>query len=155
MLATEELQRRGREVSGENRSMTEKTLSRETDVNEREDWLAELERLVADAEGWSAEQDWLVERETKPISESRLGTYRAPALKIRRPDAVLLLEPFARDVMGALGCVDFSVFPSFERVMVVLTPKGWKFVAPNKKGLQAAWSKRNFLRMADDLAARR
>ena len=135
--------------------MTEKTLAPERAVNERDDWVAQLDRLVADAVVWSEEQEWLVEREAKPISESELGTYTAPALKIRRPDAVLLLEPFARDVVGALGCVDFSVFPSYERVMGVLTARGWKFAAPEKKGFQGAWSKRNFLRMADDLAARR
>jgi len=135
--------------------MTEKTLAPERAVNERDDWVAQLDRLVADAVVWSEEQEWLVEREAKPISESELGTYTAPALKIRRPDAVLLLEPFARDVVGALGCVDFSVFPSYERVMVVLTARGWKFAAPEKKGFQGAWSKRNFLRIADDLAARR
>lgn len=135
--------------------MTERTLLPERAANERDNWVAQLEQLVADAEAWSEEQDWLVERERKPISESLLGTYTAPALKIRRSDAVLLLEPFARDVVGAFGCVDFSVFPSFERVMVVLTSRGWKFAAPEKKGFQGAWSKRNFLRIADELAARR
>jgi hypothetical protein len=143
------------EVPWENRTMTEKTLAREHAVNERDDWVAQLDRLVTDAEGWSAEQGWLVEREAKSISEPALGIYTAPALKIRRPDAVLLLEPFARDVVGARGCVDFSVFPSFERVMVVLTANGWKFASPEKKGSQGAWSRRNFLRFADELAARR
>jgi hypothetical protein len=121
---------------------------------ERDEWLAELNRLVGEAESWSAERDWLIQRENKPIEEPGLGLYEAPSLKIRRPDAVLLLEPFARDVIGARGCVDFNVFPSFDRVLVLLTDDGWKFASPEKGG-RRAWSKRNFYKVADELAARR
>ena len=122
---------------------------------ELEEWLAELDHLIGEAEAWANEQDWLVQREIKPIEEPGLGAYEAPSLKIRRPDAVLLLEPFARDVIGAQGCVDFSVFPSLDRVLVLLTHEGWKIASPERKGARRAWSKRNFMKTADELAARR
>ncbi|MBW3599568.1 MAG: hypothetical protein KY475_20140 [Planctomycetes bacterium] len=124
----------------------EKTKSRAV---EREEWLAELERLISEAERWAAERDWLVQRESKVIDEPGLGAYDAPSLKIRRPDAVLPLETFAP------GCVDFSVFPSFDRLLVLLTKRGWKFASPERRGGRRAWSKCNFHKVADELAARR
>ena len=130
----------------------EEVTSRATD---REEWLSELDRIMAEAETWATEREWLVHHETKTIEEPALGAYTAPSLKIRRPDAVLLLEPFARDVIGAQGCVDFSVFPSFDRVLVLLTDSGWKFATPEKNGVRGAWSKRNFYKFANELASRR
>jgi hypothetical protein len=144
-------------LRGTERTMAGTNLSNQNTSarQEREKWLSELDRLMTEAQAWSSERGWLTERETKSMEEPGIGAYEAPSLNIRRPDAVLLLEPLARDVVGAQGCVDFSVFPSYERVLLLLSDDGWKFAAPEKKSVRGGWSKRSFYKFADDLAARR
>jgi hypothetical protein len=40
----------------------------------RDEYVAEVDRIVTDAEGWAREQNWLVHRGSKTITEDRFGT---------------------------------------------------------------------------------
>ena len=74
------------------------------------------------------EQQWLVHRGAKPITEDRIGSYEVPLLTIQTFAAHLILDPIARYVGGASGRIDLCVFPSYEYVLIVRTEAGWQFV---------------------------
>ena len=120
---------------------------------ERNEWIAALKELTAQAEKWAGENDWWVHLDSKTIEESMIGSYEAPVLMIRAPAGRLVLDPIARDVVGALGRVDLCAFPSYENAIIVRTPDGWHFKKTEKPDFDQAWSKKAFLKMASDLLA--
>ena len=52
---------------------------------------------------------------------------------------------------GVRGRIDFSVFPSYDYVLIVRTDAGWHFVI-DPPTLDRPWSKEAFLEIATDLA---
>ena len=120
---------------------------------QRDEWVAAVEQVVSDAEAWATEQHWLVHRGPKTITESRLGTYEVPALLIRAPAGRFVIDPIARYVGGARGKIEYSVFPSYDDVMIVRTEAGWYFVN-EPPTLDRPWSKEAFLEITAELAGK-
>lgn len=119
----------------------------------RDDWVADVERLLADAEAWAREQGWLTHREIRTLTEDLLGTYPVPSLTIRHPSATLLMEPVARYVVGAAGRVDLAVFPSYDKLLLVRGEDGaWRIVSPARREVEEPWTRENFVRLAEQLA---
>lgn len=94
----------------------------------RYEWLAEIDRVLADAERWSANQGWATLRDDRTLTEDEIGAYRAPVLLIHTMQGRVLLTPEARFVYGADGLIDLHVYPSFDDLAsIVKTPEGWWF----------------------------
>ena len=118
---------------------------------ERDEWIAAVEQVVSDAEAWATEQNWFVHRGPKAITESRIGTYEVPVLLIQAPAGRFVIDPIARYVIGALGKIEFCVFPSYYYVMIVRTEAGWQ-VETNPKTTSRPWSKQTFFEVVSELA---
>ena len=119
----------------------------------RDEWVAAVEQVVSDAEAWATEQHWSVHRGPKTITERRLGTYDVPALLIRAPAGRFVIDPIARFVGGALGKIDFCVFPSCDYVMIVRTDAGWQ-VENNPRTISRPWSRQTFFEVISELAGK-
>ncbi len=117
----------------------------------RDEWIAAVEGIVAQAEAWAIGQGWLVHRSQKTITEDQLGTYEVPVLTIQTPNGPLILDPIARFIIGALGRVDLCVFPSYEKVIIARTETGWQFVI-KPPVVDRPWSESAFLDYASQLA---
>jgi hypothetical protein len=89
-------------------------------------WQDTVDGLVDQVRGWSAERGWTATVSGREVTEEGLGSYRIPSVEIATPRGRLLLEPVTRYVGGADGRVDFSVWPSLYRVMLLHRPdQGW------------------------------
>jgi hypothetical protein len=117
----------------------------------REEWIAAVEQIVSDAEAWATEQHWFVHRGPKTITEPAIGSYEVPTLLIQATSGRFVLDPIARDVIGALGEIDFCVHPSYYYVMIVRTEAGWQFET-NPKTISRPWSKQTFFEVLSELA---
>lgn len=116
-------------------------------------WLADVEELARDVERWSNQNNWLVRRDTKSITEDKLGSYLVPYLTIRAPQGGMIFEPIARYVVGASGRVDLCAFPSFFNAVVVRTDSGWHIKSLDKDSVDRRWSEESFLETASQLMA--
>ena len=119
----------------------------------RDEWVAAVEQLVGDAEGWAHKHDWAVRREPKIIQEDRLGQYTVPRLLIHATAGRLLLDPVARYVPGALGVVDLYVLPAYDAVMVSRTDDGWRLHPIGADDVPQTWSEESFVQTALQLLA--
>jgi hypothetical protein len=117
----------------------------------RDDWVAAVEQVISDAEAWATEQHWSVHRGPKTITKRRLGTYEVPALLIWAPAGRFVLDPIARYVIGALGKIDFCVFPSCDSMMIVRTDASWQ-LETNPRTISLPWSKQTFFEVISELA---
>jgi hypothetical protein len=118
----------------------------------RAEWQQAVEALMADVRTWAEAQGWTVEAVEHTLSEEPLGTYSAPEMWITTPRGQVILEPAGRNVWGALGRVDFAVWPSMAQVMllrqadqnwVVKTEFGPKWPHP--------WGPRTFVELTEAL----
>src|SRR5690242_13704998 len=85
----------------------------------RDEWLHSLDELFQQVRAWAEQQGWPVTQTGSEIDEDELGTYTIPVLEIDAPEGRLVLQPIARDVLGAAGRVDLTVWPSLYRVMLL------------------------------------
>ncbi len=116
----------------------------------RDEWVNAVEELVEDASNWSKKQSWAVRRDSKSVTEDRLGTYTVPRLLIHTMDGRLLLDPIAGTVPGARGVVDFYALPSYDSIFIPRTETGWHFVSDTFSHLEP-WSEQSFLETANKL----
>jgi hypothetical protein len=120
----------------------------------RAEWLGAVNKLVGDAEVWSASRHWITKRDDKEIAEDFLGTYVAPRLLIAKNASRLVLEPVARFVPGATGLADFAVLPSYDSVLISRTNHQWH-VSPGEGHKPRPWSEATFQDLANRLSKRR
>ncbi len=80
------------------------------------DWLVLLERLIASVEGWAKEFNWSTKKVEKPMEDSEVGHYKAPALLLQEETTRFLLEPVARAAPGAEGVVDLYLMPAYDDI---------------------------------------
>lgn len=99
---------------------------READKSE---WLAALDQLLKDCEGWSRHQGWEAKRDAKEITDDFLSRYEAPVLLIHSPQGRLLVDPVARYTVGGEGRVDLCVMPSFESAWMARDGSTWSIQA--------------------------
>ena len=53
----------------------------------REEWLERLSGLVETVRGWAQDLDWSTRQIEKKMEDSRLGTYKAPAILLQKETA--------------------------------------------------------------------
>jgi hypothetical protein len=82
----------------------------------RKEWLDRLHGLVADVENWVVEQGWSTRRIEKPMHDSHLGSYSAPALLMQEGTVRVLLDPIAASAPGAEGVVDLYLMPAYDDI---------------------------------------
>lgn len=82
----------------------------------RDEWLRRLHELTACLKGWVEEFDWSTRVVTKKMSDSRLGSYEAPALVIQKEAVRVLLDPVALFAPGTEGIVDLYLMPGYDDI---------------------------------------
>jgi hypothetical protein len=119
----------------------------------REDWRKLVESLMADIEKWSQEQNWLVHKEQKLLTEEHLGEYPVPDIVIRLPEGRVSVEVIGRNTVGAEGRVDISAFPNLNRMLLVRVGDKWKIKTDARVDWPRQWSKRTFIELAKIMAS--
>jgi hypothetical protein len=93
----------------------------------REEWFGRLSDLVETVRNWAQELDWSTRRIEKKMGDSRLGTYKAPALLLQKETVRVLLEPIARFAPGVEGVVDLYLMPAFDDIATLyFYDGGWQ-----------------------------
>lgn len=111
----------------------------------RDEWVAAVEQLIGETETWAKSQDWGTLRESKTITEDRLGTYTVPRLLVHNMNGRVLIEAYARFVPGANGLVDVFRIPSWDGEMIELTADGWYLLRTDAEGPRELWSEPVFV----------
>jgi hypothetical protein len=118
------------------------------------DWITEVGALINQAQKWAETRGWATRQDQKIITEEIFGTYEAPALLIHTPGGRLLLDPVARNTVGAEGRLDFCVMPSYDSVALVKVDGGWTFLPDAQNGLRLPWTEEAFEKLALELLNR-
>jgi hypothetical protein len=79
-------------------------------------WLTLLAGLIGSVEEWAKELGWSPKRIEKPMQDSNVGNYAAPALLLQEETTKVLLEPIARSAPGAEGVVDLYLMPGYDDI---------------------------------------
>jgi hypothetical protein len=79
-------------------------------------WLTILTSLISSVEGWAKELGWSSKRIEKPMEDSEVGKYAAPALLLQEETTKVLLEPITRSAPGAEGVVDLYLMPGYDDI---------------------------------------
>jgi hypothetical protein len=120
----------------------------------REEWVAEVDRRLTEAEGWCANRGWLARKKPRPVKDHFLGAYEAPQLDISAFDNHFLLAPVARFAPGASGLLELALLPSYESVMVVRSDGRWYIHPVEEGGRRRPWSESAFADALTQLSAR-
>ena len=116
----------------------------------RDEWVAEINRLFAEVEGWAQHRGWGTLRDEKTLGEERLGSYRVPVLLVHTPQGRLLLEPIAQGVFEADGLIDLNRYPSFDCLVSIIRKNGgWWFRDRIHDNPDCPWSEASFVEMAN------
>ncbi|HTK73794.1 MAG TPA: hypothetical protein VL371_00970 [Gemmataceae bacterium] len=98
------------------------------------EWLDAQQRMHEEAAAAAKTRGWYVERDEKQLTESLLGAYTAPRLRIKTTANEVVLEPIARFGSGGQGVVDLLVMPTYERTHLLVFKDGsWEIVSPYGK----------------------
>lgn len=123
----------------------------------RDEWLAAIERLNADITEWvSSQPGWSIVREPdKMIQEERIGSYKAPFLRLqsKKPKGEVRLEPMARMTRGGRGVVELYAWPALYSVRLIGNARGssWEILTDSGIFIRQPWNKETFLQVAEDL----
>jgi hypothetical protein len=79
-------------------------------------WIENLNRLIGAVRTWAEELGWSTKVIDKPMEDSAIGQYRAPALLLQEAATKVLLEPIARTAPGAEGVVDLYLMPGYDDI---------------------------------------
>ena len=116
----------------------------------RTQWIARVEALVAQIEGWSVAEGWSVERSPKLLRDKLLGEYETPKLKIRLPGGELRLEPIALYNGTGDGRVDLMGYPTLNRVKFI-GEGTWEIMTDSNVPLRISWNQQTYAQLARDL----
>ena len=96
------------------------------------EWLDAQKKLMKVARAAAETKGWYVQMDEKEVSESLLGRYKAPRLRVRTNETEVVLDPVARFGSGRRGVVDLVLMPAYETVYLI-TFKGdsWHIVSPH------------------------
>jgi hypothetical protein len=80
-------------------------------------WLRRLDELVRMVKGWADDLGWATRVISKPMEDSEIGRYMAPALQLQEGTTQVLLEPVGRSAPGGVdGVVDFYEMPAYDDI---------------------------------------
>jgi hypothetical protein len=88
------------------------------------EWIGAQQEMLSEATLAAKAKGWFVETDEKRVTESLLGTYSAPRMRIRTRDLEVVLDPIARFGSGRKGIVDLVVMPSYQTVCIVTFKDG-------------------------------
>jgi len=120
----------------------------------REEWVAEVDRRLTEAEGWCASRQWLARKKPTVVKDNFLGAFEAPHLHISAFDNHFLLSPVARFAPGASGLLELALLPSYESVLVVRSGARWHIQPVEEGGRRRLWSESAFVDTLTQLNAR-
>jgi hypothetical protein len=80
------------------------------------EWLHNLSHLVEFVNRWAKELGWSTKQIEKPMEDSEIGDYEAPALLLQEETTRVLLEPIGRSAPGAEGLVDLYLMPAYDDI---------------------------------------
>jgi hypothetical protein len=80
------------------------------------DWLRMLRSLIETVEGYAKDLSWSTKRIDKPMEDSQIGKYAAPALLMQDGTTKFLLEPITRSAPGTEGVVDLYLMPGYDDI---------------------------------------
>jgi len=122
-------------------------------VHLREDWLARVRELADQIATWGDRQQWTVERFDHPIQERLLGSYSAPAVRVKLTGGEIEVIPVALQAGGADGRIDMKAYPTLSRVKLIGMPQGWQIMTDSNVPIRLPWSEETFVQLAHDLLA--
>ena len=113
-------------------------------------WFEILEGLIVPVENWVREFGWSTKRIDKPMEDSEVGKYTAPALLMQEETTKVLLEPIARSTPGSEGVVDLYLMPGYDDIASFYYQNDrWHlhYLSAEQKAARVAWKQgRNLLR---------
>jgi hypothetical protein len=120
---------------------------------ERENWIALVRSFSKQVADWATEQGWQVAWKSLDRTEDVLGSYEVPMLIIQTQRRAVMIEPVARDVLGAAGRIDLYAYPTLFRVMLLRSAENGKWRIRTDSGifLDRTWNKQTFVRLVDEL----
>lgn len=126
-------------------------------------WLTMLTSLIGSVEGWGKDLGWSPKRVEKPMEDSEVGKYMAPALLLQEETTKVLLEPIARSAPGAEGVVDLYLMPAYDDIATLYYYKSrWnlhymsadqKVVASVREAESKPLTKATFKRVLEEMKA--
>jgi hypothetical protein len=135
--------------------MTQAINSSANREQQRQEWIARVDRLIAEIAEWSrAEIGWQVEQDRKVIVEDTLGEYEVPTLLVSLPGGQVSVNPIAHHVVGAQGRVDLEAYPTLNRVKLLWTPKGMQVITDSNIPLRVPWNREAFIQLVLDLLSK-
>jgi hypothetical protein len=122
---------------------------------EREAWVQTVRDFCNEVAIWAASQGWQVKHEEVDRSEEGLGIYRVPMVTIQTGGGAVMVEPVAREVMGATGRIDLFAYPTLFRVMVLRSAQDgrWRIRTDSGIFLKEPWTVKTFVDLVTDLTA--
>ena len=121
-------------------------------VTKRDQWVADVGRLMDEIAAWAARGGWDVHPTTVEREESELGPYDAAALTLGRPGDRLYAVPVARNVAGAEGRVHLEAFPGLTRLALIRRGGEWRLRTEEGVDWPKAWSQQSLVEALDLLA---
>ena len=128
-----------------------------------DEWRSRLDHLAARIKTWAERSGWRTRLIEKPMSDSRLGTYRAPVLLMQRETVEVILDPVGRFAPGTDGVVDLYLLPAYDDIASLYLVEGeWSLNHAFRKsagvaGIKQAESMRleesTLTRVLDDLTS--
>jgi hypothetical protein len=79
-------------------------------------WITLLTGLIRSVEEWAKNLGWSAKRIEKPMEDSEVGKYLAPALLLQEETTKVLLEPITRRAPGTEGVVDLYLMPGYDDI---------------------------------------
>jgi hypothetical protein len=101
-------------------------------------WLTMLTDLIGSVEQWAKDLGWSTKRIEKPMEDSDIGRYVAPALLLQEQTTKVLLEPITRSAPGADGVVDLYLMPGYDDIAsLYFYDNRWHlhYLSPEQKGV--------------------
>lgn len=101
-----------------------------------QDWLTLLSGLINTVDGYVQELGWSTKKIEKPMEDSEIGKYSAPALLMQEEMTKILLEPITRSAPGTEGIVDLYLMPGYDDIAsLYYYAKKWNlhYVPPEQK----------------------
>ncbi|MEX0717270.1 MAG: hypothetical protein WD066_11820 [Planctomycetaceae bacterium] len=120
------------------------------------EWREAAERVVQEAETWSAEWEWRTRRDTKEIRETLLGRYELPQLLVYAEQDLYVISPIARFLPGAKGAFDIAIQPSFSITSLYrdFDDRWYLHLGPGpSEGHREPWTRESFKASVEELKA--
>ncbi len=121
----------------------------------RDEWVAIVDALYHQVEGWAKALDWATRRDPEWFDEPGLGRYQVWRLLVHAPEGRLVFKPVARRVTGAQGLIDLFVLPSYDPMLLVRHDDGeWRIHSFADTSDSRPWAESTFVALAREMFAR-